>query len=132
MSQDRKEYNKAYNETHKEDKKAYYQSHKKEINSNHKEYMKSYIKSEINSLGQTKQSIRMKSNYYLKTHGKKIKGYEIHHCCTYDEPYKFIYCSKETHLKIHRYLRDNNIDADSYHYEQIKHLLDDTVVTYGL
>ena len=132
MSQDRKEYMKSYNESRKEDMKAYYHAHKEEINSNHKEYMKSYIKSDVNSLGQPKHIIRMKSNYYLKKYGKKIKGYEIHHCCTYDEPYKFIYCYKEMHLKIHKYLRDNNIQADSNNFEQIKHLLDNTVVLYGV
>ncbi len=39
---------------------------------------------------------------------------------------------EEIHLKIHQYLRDNNIEADSNHFEQIKHLLDDTVVLYGV
>ena len=28
--------------------------------------------------------------------------------------------------------RQHNIDADSDHYEQIKHLLDETVVKYGI
>ena len=36
------------------------------------------------------------------------------------------------HKLIHAYLRAHNIDADSNHYELIKHLLDDTVVLYGL
>lgn len=121
MSQDRKEY-----------MKAYYQAHRKEMNSNRKEYWKAYKKADVNSLGQPKSNIRNRSLKYLKNHGTKIPGYEIHHCCTYDEPYKFIYCSKEIHFKIHKYLRDNNIDADSNHFEQIKHLLDDTVVLYGV
>ena len=132
MAQDRKEYMKAYRQSHKQEfnarNKAYYQAHKKEQN----DRMKSYNKADVNSLGQTKQSIRKKSRRYLNKYGKKIPGYEIHHCCSYTEPYKFIYCSKEMHLKIHSYLRANNIDADSDHYEQIKHLLDDTVVLYGL
>ena len=97
-----------------------------------KEYMKSYSKVKVNSLGQTKASIRLKSSRYLSKHGKKIPGYEIHHCCTYTEPYKFIYCSKEIHRTIHSYLREHNIDADSDHYNLIKHLLDDTVILYGL
>ena len=86
----------------------------------------------MNSKGQTKHSIRVKSNYYLKKYGTKISGYEIHHCCGYTEAYKFIYCSKEMHKLIHAYLRQHNIDADSNHYEYIKHLLDDSVVKYGL
>ena len=36
------------------------------------------------------------------------------------------------HLKIHQFLRDNNIDADIDHYEQIKQLLDEKVITFGL
>lgn len=130
--EERKAQVKSYNEAHKEEmkayKKAYYQSHKEELNS----YNKLYKKSDVNSFGQAKANVRRKSRRYLSKHGKKIPGYEIHHCCTYNEPYKFIYCSKEIHLKIHQYLRDNNIDADSNHYEQIKHLLDETAIVYGV
>lgn len=136
MAQDRKEYHKAWYQAHKKEEKAkrkdYYQAHNKEIMAKQKEYQKEYHKADVNSLGQTKMSIRCKSNRYLNKYGKKIPGYEIHHCCTYTEPYKFIYCSKEMHLKIHQYLRDNNIDADSNHYNLIKHLLDDKVVLYGI
>ena len=117
MIQDRKEY-----------KRAYYQAHKKELNARNKDYKKA----DVNSNGKTKNSIRRKSQKYLNKYGTKIQGYEIHHCCSYTEPYKFIYCPKELHVKIHQYLRDNNIEADSNHYEQIKHLLDDTVVLYGI
>lgn len=128
----RKEYFKAYYQAHKEQRnaamKAWYEANKEERNAK----MKAYQKSEINSLGQTKQSIRVKSQYYLKKYGTKIPGYEIHHCCTYTEPYKFIYCNKEMHRLIHSYLRQHNINADSDHYEQIKHLLDDNVVKYGI
>lgn len=132
MPKDRKEYFKAYRKSHKEEynarNRAYYQAHKEECNAR----SKAYNKADVNSLGQTKQSIRKKSRRYLNKYGKKIPGYEIHHCCSYTEPYKFIYCSKEMHSLIHSYLRQHNIDADSDHYEQIKHLLDDTVVLYGL
>ena len=149
--EERKEYMKAYYQAHKEEakaiQKAYYEAHKeqqkaavkawREANREQqkeymKEYMKAYHKSDVNALGQTKGSIRSKSQSYLKKYGKKIKGYQIHHCCSYSEPYKFIYCSKEIHRLIHSYLRQHNIDADSDHYEQIKHLLDDSVVLYGL
>lgn len=112
----------------KEYKKAWYQAHKKEHNAR----CNAYVKNDVNSSGKTKHSIRSKSQYYLNKHGTKILGYEIHHCCTYNEPYKFIYCSKEMHRIIHNYLNEHNIDADSEHYEQIKHLLDDTVVLYGI
>ena len=124
----RKEYKKAYYQAHKEYYKAYYQAHKED----YKAYQKAYKKADVNSLGQSKHSIRMKSQSYLKKYGTMIPGYEIHHCCTYAEPYKFIYCSIEMHRLIHSYLRQHNIDADSDHYEQIKHLLDDSIVKYNI
>ena len=141
--EERKEYMKAWYQANKDKCKAWYQAnkehkkeqikawrkaHKKQYNT----YRNAYTKSDLNSLGQTKQSIRRKSRYYLKKYGTKIEGYQIHHCCTYDDPYKFIYCSKEMHRLIHAYLRQHEIDADSDHYEQIKHLLDDSVVLYNI
>ena len=129
-------YSKAWKESHKEQCKAsmkdWQAKHKEQYNAYQKAYQKDYNKSDLNSLGQTKQSIRAKSLHYLNKYGTKIEGYEIHHCCTYTEPYKFIYCSKEIHLKIHQYLRDNNIDADTDHYDKIKHLLDEKVVKFGI
>ena len=134
--EERKEYIKAYYQAHKEAFKekcreankekcrAYYQAHK--------DSEKEKKQADLNSLGQTKQSIRSKSNNYLNKYGTKIPGYQIHHCCTYTEPYKFIYCSKEMHHLIHSYLKQHNIDADSDHYEQIKHLLDDSVFLYNI
>ena len=154
MTQDRREYKKAWYEANRESakawreankdqvkasKKAWRESHKEQVKAKlkawreaHKDQVKARVKSDVNSLGQTKESIRKKSERYLKKYGTKIKDYEIHHCCTYTEPYKFVYCSKEIHRLIHAYLRQHNIDADSNHYEYIKHLLDDTVVLYGL
>ena len=140
---DRKEYKKAWREAHKEDiksyQKAYIQAHKEEMKATskawyeaHKEEIKEYMKADVNSLGQSKHSIRMKSQNYIKKYGTKIPGYQIHHCCTYDDPTKFIYCRKEMHHLIHAYLKQHNIDADSDHYKYIKHLLDDTVVKYNI
>lgn len=130
---------KIWYETHKEALKAYQKAHKEEYKAykkawydSHKEEWKDYCKADLNSLGQTKQCIRKKSRRYLNKYGTKIEGYQIHHCCTYTEPYKFIYCSKEIHHLIHAYLRQHNIDADSDHYEYIKHLLDDTVIKYNV
>ena len=127
-----KEHSKSYYEAHKEERKAvskaWYEAHKEQSN----EYSKLYRKLDVNSIGETKNNIRSKSRSYLVKYGTKIPGYQIHHCCTYTEPYKFIYCSREMHYMIHSYLRQHNIDADSDHYEQIKHLLDDTVVKYGI
>ena len=122
------DYQKAWRASHKEQCRNY----QKAWRAANKDYMNDYHNADLNSLGQTKHNIRGKSRYYLKKYGHKIAGYEIHHCCTYDEPYKFIYCSKEMHRLIHSYLRQHNIDADSDHYQFIKHLLDDSVVKYNI
>ena len=113
---------KAYNKAHKEEYKAWIEAHKEERNA----YMKAYYKSELNSLGQTKKSIRNKSQRILKKMNLKIPDYEIHHCFGYDDPSKFIYISKSLHLKIHQFLRDNNIDAGSDHWMAIRDLVKST------
>ena len=143
LKQKRKEYMKAWKESHKEQYKATMKAWKdlhreeekakvKAWQDSHKKELKAYNKADINSLGQTKNSIRSKSNNYLKKYGNKISGYEIHHCFTYNEPYKFIYCPRKLHRLIHSYLKQHNIDADTEHYEYIKHLLDDTVIKYNI
>lgn len=123
---------KAYYQKHKEYMKAYSKAYRESHKDYYKNYERAYRKANVNSFGKSKNTIRSSSRNYLKKHGTKIPGYEIHHCFTYDDPKKFIYCSKEKHLEIHQYLRDNKIDADTDHYEQIKHLLDDTVIVYGV
>jgi hypothetical protein len=143
MAKDRKEYMRAWREAHKEEQrfwhKSWYQAHKGEWNAKckswyqtHKEEKKAYLKADVNSFGKTKNKVRDLSRRYLNKHGTKIPGYEIHHCFSYDDPHKFIYCPKELHLTIHAYLREHKIDSDSDHYSLIKHLLDDTVVLYGI
>ena len=127
--EERKAYTKAYNQAHKEERKTYNQAHKEQSKAyyqEHREQVKAYNKSDVNSLGQTKGSIRMKSWRILKKSGIKIPGYQIHHCFTYDDPAKFIYISKSLHHKIHQYLRDNNIDADTDHWMQIRDIVNDT------
>ena len=113
-NRDRKEYMKAWRQAHREELKAY-----------NKEYKKAYHKSDTNSLGQTKNSIRVKSSRYLFNvlKHKKLKGYEIHHCFGYDDYRNFIYIPKSLHMKIHQFLRDNSIDADTDHYNKIVHLI---------
>lgn len=135
MKEERREYAKAWREAHKEEikaaNKAWYEAHKDQAKAYMKAYMKAYSKSDVNALGQTKQSIRQKSKRILKQMNLHIDGYEIHHCFGYEDPSKFIYCSIEMHRTIHQFLRDNNISADSDHYKYIEHLLDDSVVKYG-
>ena len=149
---DRKEYMKAWKEAHKESekaklkawkeahkesekakKKAWYEAHKQEHNAYmkaykeaHKQELKEYKKTDVNSLGKTKTSIRMKSWHILKKMHLHIPRYEIHHAFGYDDPSKFIYISKSLHLKIHQYLRDNNISADTDHWQAISHIVNST------
>ena len=118
-----KEKYKAYYQAHKEDKKAYYKENKEQINAYKKAYKKAYTKNEVNLLGQTKANIRQKSRIILKKSGIKIHGYQIHHCFGYEDPSKFIYISKSLHMKIHQFLRDNNIDADTDHWMQIRDIV---------
>ena len=118
----RKAYKKAYYQAHKEYYKAYQQAHKEHC----KAYSKKYKKADVNSLGQTKNYIRKKSHDILKQMNLKIPGYEIHHCFGYEEANKFIYISKSLHLKIHQFLRDNNIDAGSDHWMAIRDLVNST------
>ena len=113
---------KAWKEAHKESVKAYYEAHKED----RKAYMKEYYKTDVNSLGQTKQSIRQKSQRILKKMHLNIPGYEIHHCFTYNDASKFIYISESLHRKIHQFLRDNNIDSDTDHWFQIRHIVNST------
>lgn len=141
MTKDRKAYSKAYYQAHKEEiiakKKAYYEARNEEIIAKKKAYQKAhkeerneyfryYSKADLNSHGQTKNSIRKKSNDILKQMNLHIPGYEIHHCFGYEDPSKFIYCSKSLHLKIHRLLRDNDIDASRDHWMSIRDLVNDT------
>ena len=136
QKRDRRDYYKAYYQAHREEKKAWEQAHREErkayqkayqkvYNQAHREEQKAYQKSDTNSLGQTKNSIRVKSSRYLFNVLKhtKLKNYEIHHCFGYDDFRNFIYIPKSLHLQIHQYLRDNHIDADTDHYNKIVHLI---------
>ena len=128
----RNAYYQAHRDEQKAGAKAWYKEHKEERKAQmkswqqkHKEECNVYQKSDTNSLGQTKNSIRKKSSSYLFNVLKhtKIKGYEIHHCFGYEDYKKFIYIPKELHLQIHQFLRDNCIDADTDHYNQIAQLI---------
>ena len=139
--EDIKTQQKEYYQAHKEQAKAYYEAnkeackasmkawredHKEECKEYNKAYMKAYYKSDINALGQTKHSIRLKSRYILKNMNLNIQDYEIHHCFGYENPSKFIYISNSLHLKIHQFLRDNKISADTDHWMQIRDIVNDT------
>ena len=127
--EEKKAKNKAYYKARREEKKAYQkdweQTHREERKAYNKAYYKSYNKSDTNSLGQTKNSIRCRSHKYLFNRLKhtNLKGYEIHHCFGYVDYRNFIYIPRELHLQIHQFLRDNSIDADTDHYNKIVHLI---------
>lgn len=148
----RKDYQKAYNQAHKEQRrasaKAWYEAHKKEVKSTKKAYYQAhkeerrasnkawseahrqesyeYKKADINSLGESKNNIRQKSRYILKKSGINIPDYQIHHCFGYEDASKFIYISKALHLKIHAYLREHNIDAGKDHWMSIRDLVNES------
>jgi hypothetical protein len=107
--------------------KKEYQKDRIKNDPNFKEYYKEYKLADLNSDGKTKDNIRRQSSYILfdKRKHTRFKEYEIHHCFGYDDPSKFIYIPKSLHYKIHQYLRDNNIDADSNHYDYIKYMINE-------
>lgn len=125
LNANRKEYFKAYYQAHKEERKARDKDYSKDYYQAHKGEWNKYRKSETNSFGKTYNSVRCMSSYYLFTmlKHKKLKGYEIHHCFGYEDYKKFIYIPRELHLQIHQFLRDNDIDADSNHYNQIENII---------
>ena len=124
--EEKKAYSKAYQQAHKEENKAWREANIEHYKAYQKAYKKDYTKAEVNSLGQTKASIRQKSQRILKKSGIKIPGYQIHHCFGYEDPSKFIYISKSLHLKIHQFLRDNNIDASSDHWMEIRDIVNES------
>ena len=128
--QDQKAYQKAWYEAHKQDKKAWYEANKEQQRAKNKAWYEAnkerainYKKCNLNSLGKTKHSIRSKSCEILKKMNLKLPDYEIHHCFGYEDANRFIYISKSLHLKIHQYLRDHNISADSNHWMQIRDIV---------
>ena len=124
--EERKAYMKAWREAHREEKEASAKAWREANREHYRAYQKAYQKANLNSLGETKTSIRVKSLNILKKSGIKIPGYEIHHCFGYEDPSKFIYISKALHSKIHQFLRDNNIDASNDHWMQIRDIVNST------
>ena len=116
----------AHRESEKTKKKAWRAANKDKIKAYTRDYSKLYIKSDVNSLGKTKHSIRLKSQKILKKMNLHIPCYQIHHCFGYEDPSKFIYISKSLHLKIHQFLRDNKISADTDHWMQIRDIVNNT------
>ena len=118
-------YNSKYREIQLEWHKEY--NSKPEVKVHCKEYMKEYRTKDLNSDGKPKVYIRNQSKYILFEQRKhtKLNDYQIHHAFGYNDPSKFIYIPKSLHIKIHQYLRDNNIDADSNHYKYISTMINE-------
>lgn len=98
-----------------------------------KTYYSEYKKNDLNLNGRTKDSIRVQSNHILfdQRHHAKLKDYQIHHCFGYDDPSKFIYIPRSLHKAIHRFLKENNINADTDHYKYISTMINEcTDYTY--
>lgn len=117
----RQEYMKEYHRTHKvklersEYFKKYRATHKSERNVKHRAYDK--LHKDLNN------ARRRTQRYFNSLNLSKIPGYEIHHCCGYDEYTKFIYIPRSLHYKIHNRLRELNIDANTNHYNYIVDLI---------
>lgn len=121
-----KEYHKEYMKERRRNDQEYQKEYQKEYN-------KEYRMKDLTIDGKLKDNIRANSNQILFRQRKhtKLKDYQIHHCFGYEDPSKFIYIPKSLHYKIHQYLRDNNIDADSNHYKYISTLINEcTDYTY--
>lgn len=112
-----KELCKKYNEEHKDEIRAYQRNYKRNYDK-----FKEYLQKDGNK---KKHYTRLKSSQYLFKTLKhtKIKEYEIHHCFGYGDFKHFIYIPRELHIEIHHFLRYNNINADSNHFNQIEHII---------
>ena len=95
----------------------------KEHREEHNERKRQYRNEDINDTGVTKHHIRCRSRLILYNSHAKLTGYEIHHCFGYEDPNKFIYIPKTLYTQIHQLLRDNNLHADSDHWNVIRDLV---------
>lgn len=135
-SEKRKVYRKKWRDEHREhlreQRKKYREEHREEKNSQHRKYKAEHREhlreckyADVNCAGVTKHLIRIMSNKILSSSHAKLQGYEIHHCFGYENPNRFIYIPKTLHTQIHRLLRDNDIPADSVHWNAIRDLVNE-------
>ena len=119
----RKQYMKAYNANRSESKIKRARERRLKNKEEYTRKQKEYHNKDLNRDGVTKTYIRNKSYRILKRIHTKLLGYEIHHCFGYEDAEKFIYIPRELHLKIHQFLRDNNIPAHIEHFNSIRGLI---------
>ena len=96
-------------------------------------YLNNYHYTDTTMVGTNKHEVRQQSQRILFKQRKhtKLKDYQIHHCFGYEDPSRFIYIPRSLHTKIHQYLRDNNINADTDHYKYISTMINEcTEYTY--
>ena len=121
--EDMKEYQRKYNAEHKDEVRAKVNKWRAEHQEERQDYMRKYNAKNLNSIGVRKSNIREMSRKILEKCHSKLPGYEIHHCFGYEDAEKFIYIPRELHLKIHQFLRDNNIPARIDHFNSIRELI---------
>lgn len=114
-----KKYRAEHLEEHKAYRKKYLAEHREECNARKKKH----LSENLNRNGVTKHQIRVLSRRFLNRSHSNLTGYEIHHCFGYEDPNKFIYIPKTMHQQIHKILRDNNIPADSDHWNVIRDIV---------
>ncbi len=121
--EERKDYMRKWRAKHREEyddrMKKWKYEHKEEYNARKRKYQDE----DLNQNGVTKNYIRTKSRGILERCHTKLPGYEIHHCFGYEDPGKFIYIPRELHIKIHQFLRDNNIPAHIEHFNTIRGII---------
>ena len=121
--EERREYMKNRYAEHREEYKAYMKKYYAEHREERKARQKKCIQEDLNKNGVTKNHVRLSSRRILEKCHSKLPNYEIHHCFSYEDPNKFIYIPRELHLKIHQFLRDNNIPAHIDHFNAIRELI---------
>ena len=119
--EERRKYMKKWREEHKEYMKKWNAENREE----RKEYQRKYYAKDLNKNGVTKRHIRIMSFRILEKCHAKLPGYQIHHCFGYEDPSRFIYIPRELHIKIHKYLRDNKISADTDHWKNIAEIVNE-------
>lgn len=117
----RRKWNTEHREEHNARKKKYYAEHREEYNA----IMRKRLAEDLNKNGVKKSNIRKRSRRILDRCHANLTGYEIHHCFGYEDPNKFIYIPKSLHIQIHQFLKDNEIPADSNHWNLIRELVNE-------
>lgn len=121
--EEHRKYRRKYRAEHAEQENERNRKRRAENIERYREGLRKRKAEDLNLNGVTKNHIRKTSREILKICHTKLQGYEIHHCFGYEEPNKFVYIPKALHNKIHRFLWDNGIPADTDHWMKIRDLV---------